>query len=175
MQIQPLLAGRTAGYDQPVLTEGRKVVTADFELDRRYQVGFQHATCYPARRDGSILALSSGSSTQYLTATTTIPLADITVISQPSPCTIAGAEIGSPQFATPFIITSFSGCSSPNTSATLQDGPATSNGTYDGPSGVTLTISGTPETTTTPEPSSVLLFGSGLAAFAGLIRRRVRL
>jgi hypothetical protein len=38
-----------------------------------------------------------------------------------------------------------------------------------------LTISGTPETTTTPEPSSVLLFGSGLAAFAGLIRRRVRL
>jgi hypothetical protein len=33
--VEPLLAGRTAGHDQPVLTEGRKVVMADFKLDRR--------------------------------------------------------------------------------------------------------------------------------------------
>jgi hypothetical protein len=32
--IQSLLAGRTAGNDQSVLTEGREVVAADFELDR---------------------------------------------------------------------------------------------------------------------------------------------
>jgi hypothetical protein len=41
-RIQPLLAGRTSRHDQPILTEGRKVVTANFELDGGDQVRFLH-------------------------------------------------------------------------------------------------------------------------------------
>jgi hypothetical protein len=58
-----------------------------------------------------------------------------------------------------------------------QFGYATANDDYfytlNGSSGGSVTV--TPQTTTTPEPSTLMLFGGGLLGIAGLIRRRVRL
>ena len=106
----------------------------------------------------------------FLTITTTIPAADITIITSPG-CSINSVTITDPFSASPTIGESLgSPCSSSSTLFNLV-GPFDHVGSYSNGAllPTILTISGTP----VPEPSALLLLGSGMLGVLGTIRKKL--
>ena len=110
----------------------------------------------------------------FLSTTTIIPFADLTVITEPSPCSITGFTVTNPFSASVSLRVSTTGSNSCAAVTTANfSGPFNADGTYSNgalaPS--ILTISGSPATSPVPEPASVFLFG-GIAGAVGLTVRR---
>ena len=111
----------------------------------------------------------------FLTSTTSIPLADLNIITQPSPCSFTGFQLDNPSSSTVRIEGDFTGTGCPVSLQTTDfSGPFDADGTYSGEiDNSTVVVSGSPETSAVPEPSSVFLFATiGLTLLAVGIRKR---
>lgn len=116
-------------------------------------------------------------SESILSATTNIPLSTIFNASLPSGYTILAAQLQGPQVQSyPRISTTFDwnadGQWDEETSFGF-DGPLDHVGIYDNPQGsgrLVISVAGDP----VPEPSTMILLGSGLLALAGAARRKMK-
>ena len=113
-----------------------------------------------------------------LTTTTTIQAADLDVTVEPSAtCSVSSFTITGPDSSSVELTISLSGtgagydCLSDGTNVL---GPLNADGVYSNgaPIPQIVTITGSPALSTTPEPSSFALLGTGLLGVAGVVRKR---
>jgi len=107
----------------------------------------------------------------FLSSTTTIPVADLTIIEPPVGCTLHSVTIEDPDSPDPSITQNLGGCKFISSSVGLP-GPLNQDGSYNNgaPEPSILTISGTP-VAAVPEPGSGVLL-LALTSIVVLLRKR---
>ena len=114
----------------------------------------------------------------FLTSTTTIPQANLSVVTPPDNCTISSAGINNPSSTTPNVVFTLAGCSINGDSASYQvngfTGPFSQDGAYSNGAALAsvVTISGAPAAAV-PEPGSVSLLLTAFAAAALFAKKQI--